>query len=291
MAEMQATRTLLKEVSQRLLAQKNVLATGVGYKVVNGELGSELSVICSVEQKLAKSQLSPKDKIPAEMNGVPTDVVQSGRFRALALPTDRFRPAPGGVSIGHHEITAGTFGCLVKRGNELFILSNNHVLANSNAAQVGDAILQPGPHDGGTLANDQIATLEDFIPIVFPGGSSSCKLANAAGTSFNVLAGLMGSHARMQVITTRAVENLVDAAIARPLNPADVTADIFQIGNIRGTAEGALGMAVQKSGRTTGHTRDVIQQIDVTVNVGYGTCQPQMDSKFQDSIDFSSSLT
>lgn len=52
MAEMQATRTLLKEVSQRLLAQKNVLATGVGYKVVNGEVGSELSVICSVEQKL-----------------------------------------------------------------------------------------------------------------------------------------------------------------------------------------------------------------------------------------------
>jgi len=271
MAEMKTARALLKEVAPRLLTQKNVLATGVGYKVVNGQVSSELSVICSVEQKLAKSQLSPKDKIPAEMGGVATDVVQSGRFRALALPTDRFRPAPGGISIGHYEITAGTFSCLVKRGNELFILSNNHVLANSNAAQKGDAILQPGPIDGGTLANDQIATLEDFVPIVFPGGGSSCKLANVAGAVFNVTSGLMGSHARMQVITTRAVENLVDAAIARPLNPADVGADIFQIGTINGVAEGVLGMAVQKSGRTTGHTQDVIRQIDVTVNVQYGS--------------------
>ncbi|MDQ7073812.1 MAG: hypothetical protein Q9O24_01325 [Gammaproteobacteria bacterium] len=271
MAEMQATRALLKEVAPRLLAQKNVLATGVGYKVVNGQVSSEFSLVCSVERKLSKSDLSAKDQIPAEMNGVQTDVVQSGRFRALALPTERFRPAPGGVSVGHYEITAGTFGCLVRRGSELFMLSNNHVLANSNAAQVGDAILQPGPIDGGTLNNDQIAILEDFIPIVFPGGGSSCKLANAAGAVFNVTSGLLGSHARMQVITTRAVDNLVDAAIARPLNPDDVTADIFQIGAINGTAEGVLGMAVQKSGRTTGHTQDVIKQIDVTVNVQYGS--------------------
>jgi hypothetical protein len=47
-------------------------------------------------------------------------------------------------------------------------MSNNHVLANSNAAQPGDPIWQPGKYDGGGSA-DQIATLEQFIPIGFPG--------------------------------------------------------------------------------------------------------------------------
>jgi len=42
------------------------------------------------------------------------------------------------------------------------MLSNNHVLANSNAAKKGDAILQPGSADGGSKT---VARLECFIPI------------------------------------------------------------------------------------------------------------------------------
>ncbi len=47
------------------------------------------------------------------------------------------------------------------------MLSNNHVLANSNDATAGDAILQPGPADGGRLGPDTIAVLERFCPIEF----------------------------------------------------------------------------------------------------------------------------
>ncbi|NIU63493.1 MAG: hypothetical protein GWN66_23410, partial [Pseudomonas stutzeri] len=85
-----------------------------------------------------------------------TDVQETGVIRALQDHTAKWRPAPGGVSIGHVDITAGTLGCLVVRGDHIYILSNNHVLANSNEAEPGDAILQPGPHDGGTM-DDQIA--------------------------------------------------------------------------------------------------------------------------------------
>lgn len=53
----------------------------------------------------------------------------------------RIRKAPGGVSVGHYKITAGTLGCLATRGRRLLILSNNHVLANSNNARTGDPIL------------------------------------------------------------------------------------------------------------------------------------------------------
>ncbi len=87
-----------------------------------------------------------------------------------ADPRGRFRPIiPDGVSIGHYKVTAGTLGTMVKdraTGDRL-ILSNNHVLANGNEAQIGDAILQPGAIDGGEMPSDVVAQLERFIPLRF----------------------------------------------------------------------------------------------------------------------------
>lgn len=71
------------------------------------------------------------------------------------------RPLLIGCSVGHHQVTAGTLGCFVQKrgGGPLSILSNNHVLANENRAQKGDAILQPGRLDGGKLPGSRIASL------------------------------------------------------------------------------------------------------------------------------------
>jgi hypothetical protein len=80
----------------------------------------------------------------------------------------------------------------------------------------------------------------------------------------------------MQAVNQQATENLVDAAIASPLNPEDVTEEILQIGTIQGAATGELGMAIKKSGRTTGLTTGVIEQVDVSVNVQYGEGQIAM---------------
>jgi hypothetical protein len=81
---------------------------------------------------------------------------------------------------------------------------------------------------------------------------------------------MMGSDTRYNVSKIQAEDNLVDAAIAKPLNAADVKDEILNIGAIQGTVAGELGMAIKKSGRTTGFTTGVIQQIDVTANVQYG---------------------
>jgi hypothetical protein len=183
---------------------------------------------------------------------------------------ERVRPAPGGVSIGHRDITAGTLGCLVKKNGEIFILSNNHVLANSNDASPGDAILQPGPHDGGKYPDDQIADLMGFVPISFIGLPSTCRTAKAVAAFLNGIAEIIGSGTRLNAVNELAGDNLVDAAIARPIDDADVSDQILEIGPIKGTARAELGMAVQKSGRTTGFTQGEIQQVDVTVNVQYG---------------------
>lgn len=95
----------------------------------------------------------------------------------------RYRPAPGGSSVGHYRITAGTLGCLARacrktgscynpgdRRCRVLILSNNHVLANSNNARCLDPILQPGRHDGGRNPRDRIALLEKWVPIRFGSG-------------------------------------------------------------------------------------------------------------------------
>ncbi|NOZ52632.1 MAG: hypothetical protein GXP08_05725 [Gammaproteobacteria bacterium] len=281
-------KQVLKTTNNSMLSKANVVATGIGYKYVQGKKTKELCIICSVTEKKPVSQLTTADSIPSTLNGLATDVVQSGVIRAQQF-NGRYRPAPGGVSIGHADITAGTLGCLVKKNGGLFILSNNHVLANSNAAQRGDAILQPGPIDGGTLPADLIAHLEDFVKIDFGndndggggGGDSGCGIANSVASFLNGTAGIMGSHARLKAISTQVVENLVDAAIAKPVDRQDVDHKILEIGAIQGTTTGELGLAIKKSGRTTEFTTGEILQIEATVNVQYG---PGKVARFTDQL-------
>jgi hypothetical protein len=90
---------------------------------------------------------------------------------------------------------------------------------------------------------------------------------------FNAGFRLINSNTRYKVAKVQAEDNLVDAAIATPLDPADVKDEILNIGPIQGTVEGELGMAIKKSGRTTGFTTGQIQQVDVTANVQYGAGQ------------------
>ena len=212
--------------------------------------------------------------IAADVEGIPTDVIEVGVLRALQAPTDRWRPAPGGVSIGHYRITAGTLGVVVRErttGDRL-ILSNNHVLANSNDALPGDAILQPGPADGGQLDTDLIARLERFVPIQFNSSPGSCSVAKSVARAANALAELIGSQHRLTTFQQDpGAANLVDAALARPDRDADVLDEIYQIGRVTGTEEPALSMSVRKSGRTTNYTAGQIIVLDASVSINYGT--------------------
>lgn len=267
-------RKVLEDNREQLLTRTNVVAVGIGYKTIKGEETSTLAIICSVVEKLPISQLSTKDIIPSTINDIPTDVIETGVIRAMKSRTDKWRPAPGGVSVGHIDITAGTLGCLVKKNGQTMILSNNHVLANSNDAEVGDPILQPGPHDGGKFPNDHIANLYEFVPIDFTGGDGNggaCSIARGIASLLNGMAKIIGSMTRLQVINIRSGENLVDAAIANPINENDVSAEILEIGMITGLIQGELGMNVKKSGRTTAVTTGRITQVNVAVNVQYGS--------------------
>jgi hypothetical protein len=271
--DIQVIRALLKATRPKLFDRANVVATGVGYKFTAGKRTAAISIVCSVTKKIPRDELSERDWVPPVIDGIPTDVIQTGIFRAHQSHTSRQRPAPGGISIGHKDITAGTLGCLVKKNGQPVILSNNHVLADSNAASVGDPILQPGPHDGGKFPDDHIADLLQFVPITFAGAPSDCPVGRGVAGVLNGMARLVGSATRFSAVRPYAGENLVDCALARPLNPGDVTDNILEIGTIPGRARGDLGQGIKKSGRTTGLTQGEITQVDVSVNVQYGPGQ------------------
>ena len=273
MTDHELARQIKQLHAQEIMSRPNVVGLGVGEKVSQGRKTGEISVVVLVRQKLPPAGLTKEALLPRALDGVKTDVIEVGELRALQTRTDRWRPAPGGVSIGHYQITAGTLGCVVRDradGSRL-ILSNNHVLANSNAASPGDAILQPGPADGGSTSSDTIAHLERFCTIEFSILPPTCSLASAFASFGNYLAGLAGSSHRLRAYKAAPqAANLVDAAVARPINDADVLDEILEVGVVSGTLPASLGMMVRKSGRTTAFTTGEITVLDATVSVNYG---------------------
>ncbi len=258
----------------KLFRLPNVVGVGVGYREMGGEQTDELSVKVLVSQKLPRYALDDSKSVPRDMAGAKTDVVEVGILRAQEERTDRWRPAPPGVSIGHYQITAGTFGAVVydRVTGDRLLLSNNHVLANNNNAAPNDPILQPGIADGGTLRYDTIAQLVRFCPLRFNSEPGECTYADMYVRAGNYVAGLLGSHHRITAsrYNPQAV-NLVDAAVARPADESQMLDEILDIGLVEGAIPAELGMQVRKSGRTTGLTQGELVVMDATVSISYGT--------------------
>lgn len=194
--------------------------------------------------------------IPASLEGVAVEVRVTGDFTALRgrrgpgggdAPTNlrsQIRPVPNGVSVSRNDqCAAGTLGAaLLIHGTE-YGLSNNHVFARENAGSVGDPVVQPGRYDNipkcaNELDTDKIGTLSDFEPIVF----------------------------------TTTAKNVMDAAIAVATTDLTCTTPSDFYGSPSTTAvSAAVGMAIQKVGRTSGLTMGTVTGINVQVLVNYGS--------------------
>lgn len=189
-------------------------------------------------------------EVPQELDGVPVRRWVTGRIMAFSDPKTRRRPAPLGYSVGHFAITAGTIGARVRDAQgRVYILSNNHVLANSNGAAIGDPAYQPGPFDGGTSA-DQIATLSEFQTITFTSTANNTMDAAIALSSTSVLDNTTPT----------------DEAYGMP------GSRIYGDGNGDGMfddRDALLGLYVQKYGRTTRLTHGQITGVNATVTICY----------------------
>lgn len=221
--------------------RNNIVGVGVGPKIRKGKRTAATSIRFYVEKKVPLKAIPKADRLPEKINGVPTDVVETGRlFAQVPIAQQRLRPARGGCSVGFKAtgfVMAGTFGCLVTDGAKRFILSNNHVLANENALPLSSPIFQAGLLDGGVVPGDRIAKLKKFVRIR--------KLP---------------------------ADNHVDAAIATLDRLGLASPSILPRVGTLGTAtpvQATVGMPVHKHGRTTGYTRGTVIDVSADVNVTY----------------------
>ena len=225
------------------MKSKTVQGYGIGRRFSGGHRMNELALKVYVEKKKPKSDLG-REMVPSKIklsdlgHHIETDVEEIGKIEK-ELDTGLHRPAFPGCGLGHVDVTVGTFGALVRKvgdKSKLYILSNSHVLADEGVASLGDKIIQPGAHDGGSAPADVIATLDEFIPFDF-------------GSAFT---------------------NLVDAAIAKVKKKSQVISRVSTIGvPPSGVGVARVGTKVKKVGRTTGLTHGEVLDTDFKTQLRY----------------------
>jgi hypothetical protein len=273
-------RTAKKAMSKRYLAKaapaairtfaamapmaptQNVVGVGMGTKFTDGKETKTRCVRFYVAEKVHKAALTSKTLLPGSIDGIPTDVIVTGRFSPRSTASDnklRRRPIRPGTSVGFkipppndNFVMAGTFGAVVTKGGKRFILSNNHVLAENGVVALGAAIFQPGLLDGGSVTTDQVAKLSRFVTIKATGTNKvDCALAE-------ILAGIG--------VNPRHMPNVGTLASTTPI-------------------AAAVNMLVMKTGRTSGHTRgrvfDIAADVVVPFNDAAGN---EFDAVFADQI-------
>lgn len=164
------------------------------------------------------------------------------------------RPLLIGASVGHVRVTAGTIGGFARRGERVFVLSNNHVLANEDHARAGDWILQRAKYDGGREPRERVARLRYWATLKRRGA------------------------------------NVVDAALAE-IQP-DIAYDPALLRALVGGHDRLLagvgpdfvdeGETVYKVGRTTGATEGRVTAFDVdNVVVNYNVGNLRFDNQIE----------
>ena len=177
------------------------------------------------------------------------------------------------------DCCSGTLGALVEDGNgKQYLLSNNHVLAQSDHASVGDAIVQPGlidnsctPYGEGT-GTLPVGALTDWLPLNSKQTNADAAIAEVGSRAVDPTGSILELGARRS-----------DGTLA-PAPPGTSSSN--------GKGEAAqLEARVAKSGRTTGLTCGAVSAVDVDVSVDYfrdcAETRPYLTKTFTNQIGLS----
>ncbi|MPQ44720.1 hypothetical protein [Clostridium tarantellae] len=233
------------------LEKKNVVAVGLGSKIIKNMDTKEPCLKVFVEKKVPINKLLKNELLPKEIFGMKIDVIEVGKTPSfLTYPSDkvssdnkfqtsnrfqtRLRPIEPACSISQYKnMSAGTLGAIVfdNETNEPYILSNNHVLVNQDEPKKQMAILQPGHKYGGSSNLNIIAMGTRYIPI--------------KTTDYN----------------------LVDCAVTKILPHVNYLKRIFIIGEISGIADAKENEEVVKVGATSQYTEGKVIATNVSLSV------------------------
>ncbi|MDT7790381.1 MAG: hypothetical protein QOF58_8800 [Pseudonocardiales bacterium] len=245
-------RPVKRMVEDEFLTRPGVIGVDIGEKYTAGRPTGKAAIVVYV---CAKGPQHPQ-QIPAEVDGVPTDVVAESivlhRARITRTsdeqpvvaerhpilrggigigPARSFRVVPPEVEKAGEYVIAGTLGAFAvtkDAARKVLGLTTFHVGCVDDSWAVGDEFVHPSRVDGGVPGTDEIAVLDR---------AALAGSVSAAGLK-------MG---------------------ARPFR-----AEIVDIGAITGTAPATIGSTVRKRGRTTELTYGVIVSTDATLRLDFG---------------------
>jgi hypothetical protein len=181
-----------------------------------------------------------------------------------ALPAPMLLGSSGGNNNDYDErgntivdCCSGTLGALVQDSTgRQYLLSNNHVLARSDHAQVGDSVVQPGLIDNNCTPNGDgpgtvpVAALTAWLPLRSPQTNVDAAIAQVASHTVDPAGSILE-------LGTRQADGSLGAA------PPGIS-------STDGKGENAtLQLRVAKSGRTTGLTCGRVTALDLDVSVDY----------------------
>jgi hypothetical protein len=67
-----------------LMRHPNVVGVGDGIRMRDGKPTGQAAIIVYVERKVPRKDLAERDLLPAEIEGVPVDVVETGRIEPMS---------------------------------------------------------------------------------------------------------------------------------------------------------------------------------------------------------------
>lgn len=170
-----------------LFSYPNVVGFGFAQKINSGIETGIPSLTFLVEKKVSIDQLGQGGIIPNEIEGIKTDVIESGKIEYddcrccrnnICCGCDGYqydiercgyltRPVMGGMPFGiKGGIKTGTIACAVVKNCSVYLLGNNHVIGNFNEAPVGSDVYSPGYENGGFLTSP-IAKLLEVKEVLF----------------------------------------------------------------------------------------------------------------------------
>lgn len=155
------------------------------------------------------------------------------------------------------DCCSGTLGALIQDSNgRQYLLSNNHVLARSDQASIGDSIVQPGLIDNNCTPNGDgpgtvpVGTLAGWLPLRSSQTNVDAAIAQVASHSVDPTGSILELGARQADGTLAAAPPGISSTGGRGEAPS-------------------LQLRVAKSGRTTGLTCASISAVSVDVSVDY----------------------
>lgn len=160
-----------------------------------------------VSRKPNIRMLALSQRIPPEIEGIPTDVWNIGEMMIPPLMainplayTHRQRPLEAGIGIGNEAITVGTLGWFFEK-DEVGLGSNAHIIAQDpliEGSREKDE-LQPGTYDKGSTPEDIVAKYRWHQQLY--GGESFCPLARGLASAGNALSLLTMRRTRFRLFT------------------------------------------------------------------------------------------